>query len=380
MESRPDSTKTRRVVIAGGGVAGLEAALALRDLAGGRIALTIATASTEFVYRPFAVVRPFQSEPTYRIELAQIARDVAAEVVCDTAVGVDPERSRLLFSAREPLAYDALLIAIGARAEAVVGGGTITPWDWGGGHAFRAMLGSIREGRTKKVTFVVPAGTVWALPLYELVLLTSAYVIEDAIADVSLTLVTVEKAPLDVFGAEASSKVGALLRKRGITVHLDSETLGIDDGFVRTSRGASIPSDATVAVPVIRPNSFPGVPTDDAGFIIVDDHCRVGTDGNVFAAGDCTNLQLKHGGIAAQQADTAAAEIAALAGANVTPTPLRPQLHALLFTGETPLPLGQTGGEGGSRPRPTEKIEARYLTPYLHATEPSLPTLVSGTT
>lgn len=375
--SAPDS---HRVVIAGGGVAAVEAALALHDLARGRITLTIAAASTEFVYRPFAVVRPFHSDPTYRIELAQIARDVAAEVVFDTAVGVDPTRHQLLLSTGEPLAYDALLIAIGARAEATVSGGTITPWDWGGGHAFRAMLESLRNGRTKNVTFIVPAGTVWALPLYELALLTSVFVLEDAIKHVSLTLLTVEKAPLEVFGAEASAKVRALLRQRGIALVLDSEISSIEGGLVRTS-GASIPSDATVAVPVIRPHRFSGVPIDEAGFIVVDDECRVGIDGSVFAAGDCTNFIVKQGGIAAQQADAAAARIAALAGAPVEPKPLQPRLQALLFTGEAPLRLGETsdmsGRDRGGEPEPVEKIEARYLTPYLLAAEPSLPTLTS---
>ena len=130
-------------------------------------------------------------------------------------------------------------IAIGARAEATMGGGTITPWDWGGGHAYRAMLESMRKGRVKNVTFVVPPGTVWPLPLYELALLTSAYVIEDAIRDVSLTVVTVEKEPLDVFGAEASAELSALLRQRGITVVLNSEIRSMEEGLVRTSGGAN---------------------------------------------------------------------------------------------------------------------------------------------
>jgi sulfide:quinone oxidoreductase len=360
-----------RVVIAGGGVAAVEAALALRDLAGDRVTLTIATASPDFVYRPFAVVRPFLPEPTYELELAQIASDVGAEIVVDTAVGVEPEHSRMLLSAHEPLAYDALLIAVGARAEATLVGGTITPWDWGSGHAFRAMLGTLRDGRTKNVTFVVPTGIVWALPLYELALLTSAYVMEDAIEDVSLTLVTVEKAPLEVFGADSSAKVEALLREREIAVLLDSETVDVDEGYVRTAAGAAIPSDATVAVPVIRPSAFSGVPVDDEGFIVVDDFCRVGNERSVFAAGDCTNRPLKQGGIASQQADTAAAGIAAMVGAEVEPTPLRPQLRALLFTGEKPLPLGEPGSDA----EPDAKIEARYLTPYLRAAKPSLPTL-----
>ena len=152
--------------------------------------------------------------------------------------------------------------------------------------------------------------------------------LEDAIEGVSLTLLTVEKAPLEVFGADASAKVSALLRQRGIKLLLDSETVDVADGVVRTSSGVSVRSDVTVAVPVIEARSFSGVPADEAGFIIADDHCRVDVSGNVFAAGDCTNLPLKQGGIAAQQADTAARAIAALTGASVAPTPLRPDCRA----------------------------------------------------
>jgi sulfide:quinone oxidoreductase len=363
----------RRVVIAGGGVAAVEAALALRDLAGDRVALTLVSGSPDFVYRPFAVVRPFHPQPPYRLALEQIAVDLGAALVIDTAVGIEPEQDRLVLQTGEPVGYDAVLIAIGAGAAATYGGGTITPWDWGGGHAFRAMLGALREGRTKSVTFVVPKGIVWALPLYELALLVSAYLMEEAIGDVTLTLVTVERAPLEVFGSESSAKVAELLRARGIAVLLETETHDVEDGLVRTADGAAISSDATVAVPVIRPHPFSGVALDEKGFIVVDEHCRVGEKGNVFAAGDCTAQPHKQGGVAAQQADAAAAGIAALVGAPVEATPVRRELHALLFTGEESLPLGSAGSARGEEP--SAKIDARYLTPYLRAAHPSLPRL-----
>ena len=47
------------VLIAGGGVAGLEALLALRDLAGDRVDLRLLAPEAEFVYRPMAVGEPF---------------------------------------------------------------------------------------------------------------------------------------------------------------------------------------------------------------------------------------------------------------------------------------------------------------------------------
>ena len=47
------------VFIAGGGVAGIEALLALRDLAGDRVRVTLASPSPEFTYKPLAVEEPF---------------------------------------------------------------------------------------------------------------------------------------------------------------------------------------------------------------------------------------------------------------------------------------------------------------------------------
>ena len=47
------------VLIAGGGVAGLDAALALRDLAAERVAITMLAPEQVFVYRPLRVLEPF---------------------------------------------------------------------------------------------------------------------------------------------------------------------------------------------------------------------------------------------------------------------------------------------------------------------------------
>ena len=48
-----------RVVIVGGGVAGLEALLALDDLGGDRVSLTLVAPQPDFVYRPLLVEEPF---------------------------------------------------------------------------------------------------------------------------------------------------------------------------------------------------------------------------------------------------------------------------------------------------------------------------------
>jgi sulfide:quinone oxidoreductase len=68
-----------QVLVAGGGVAGLEALLALRDLAGERVELTLLSPEAEFVYRPMAVVEPFGRGRADRRPPADIASDVRAD-------------------------------------------------------------------------------------------------------------------------------------------------------------------------------------------------------------------------------------------------------------------------------------------------------------
>ena len=78
-----------RVVVAGGGVAGLEGLLALRALAGDQVDLTLVAPDPAFTYRPLAVAEPFAMGHAYRVPLKQFADDAGAELVIDATVGVD---------------------------------------------------------------------------------------------------------------------------------------------------------------------------------------------------------------------------------------------------------------------------------------------------
>lgn len=108
----------------------------------------------------------------------------------------------------------------------------------------------------------------------------------------------------------------------------------------------------------------------------IDQHARVVGLDRVYAAGDATEFPVKHGGIAAQQADTAAEAIAALASAPLDPKPFHPVMRAILLGADKPLFLQShiTGGHGWSSDVSEEplwsehaKIVARYLTPYLES-------------
>ena len=88
----------QQVLIAGGGIAGLETLIALRDLAGDRIASTLIAPEPEFTYKPFTVEEPFSSQPAERRALAPIAGEFGAEFVQQGLTAIDPTRKTILLT------------------------------------------------------------------------------------------------------------------------------------------------------------------------------------------------------------------------------------------------------------------------------------------
>jgi hypothetical protein len=70
-----------RVLIVGGGVAGLETALALADLAPEYTDVTLIAPNEEFVYRPMVVREPFAYSPAGRYPLAPIVAHSGATLL-----------------------------------------------------------------------------------------------------------------------------------------------------------------------------------------------------------------------------------------------------------------------------------------------------------
>lgn len=365
-----------RVVIVGGGVGGLEAALALRDLAGDRIATTLLAPAPDFVYRPERVREPFAYTAARHYPLEEITRDIGVELVADAFKWLDPERRIVHTEGGETLAYDALLLAPGAALRPRFQH-ALTLDDSRLDEQLRGLIQDVEGGYVHKLAFLAPTPMPWPLPLYELALMTArrAY---DMNVELSITLATPEDAPLAVFGSKVSETVERLLEENGILVVPSSHAETPEPGQVTLNPGSRrLYVDRIVGLPQLFGPDLPGVPTGSAsGFITVDAHCRVPRLERVFAAGDVTNFPVKLGGIAAQQADTAAQSIAALAGAAVQPGPFNPVVHGVLFGGPKPLYLSAriTGGHGSSSEvsetptwSPQGKIAAKYLAPYLES-------------
>jgi sulfide:quinone oxidoreductase len=362
-----------RVVIAGGGIAALEAALALRDLAGERLALQLVAPNAEFSYRAMSVREPFAYGAASRYSLAEIAGDIGAELIVDSFAWVDSERQIAHTEGGVELAYDALVLGMGARTRAVYPH-ALTVDDRRMDELLHGIVEDVEAGYVHSLAFVAPGPMGWPLPIYELALMTArrAY---DANAQVEITVVTPEATPLAVFGDQASQAVAKLLRDAGIVTVASATAEVPSAGNVVIEPGErTLSVDRVIALPQLFGPAVRGLPGDEHGFIPVDPYGQVRGVPCVYAAGDATDFAIKHGGIAAQQADTVAQSIAALAGAPVTPAAFQPEIHGTLLTGGKPVYLTAriTGGHGFSSQitdqptwTPPVKIAARYLAPYL---------------
>jgi sulfide:quinone oxidoreductase len=367
------------VLIAGGGVAGLEAAFALREFAGNRVSVSILTPNTEFVYRPMSVAEPFSSGWAQHYPLAVLAGAAGAALIQDALVQVDVTQQQILTASGSELSYDALLICLGASMHAHYDH-AVTVDDAHMDDLLHGLVQDIEGGYVHRLAIVVPTPVPWPLPAYELALMASERA-WDMQTDLSVTVLTPEKAPLEIFGVEVSLELGRLLADRKIEV-ITSATCEVPNGkTIQIHPGdRSLEFDRIIALPELRGPAITGLPSDNGGFIPVDAYAEVTNTKRVWAAGDATDSAIKHGGVSAQMADTAARSIAAFAGTPVETRRFEPVLEGVLLTGGRPRYLrGRSTDDQGlpselrtpERADEAPKIAARYLAPHLAAMTPT---------
>jgi sulfide:quinone oxidoreductase len=365
-----------RVVICGGGIAAVEALLRLRKLAGDALDITLLAPNDELRYRPLAVDEPFAKRGVRRYPLRTIAGRTGTEWHKGAAEWIDPQGQVVHTDGGEELPYDALLIAVGGRL--VMPFEHVTAFD--DEHAdegYHGLIQDVEGGYTRSVVLIVPEGYAWLLPVYELALMTAERAVSMGEEGLGISIVTPEPAPLAALGDAASSAVGELLERARVRVYPNARpTVPAAQHVLVSPDGPELEAGRIVALPRIEGRPLRNVPIDEEGFVPVDEFARVpGMAEHVYAAGDAANLPLKHGGLGAHQADVAAAGIAAMAGVELTPEPLRPVIRAVLHTGTQPLYITAHILDGGVESEVTterawpadEKVAAEELGPFLNS-------------
>jgi sulfide:quinone oxidoreductase len=323
-----------QVVIAGAGIAGLETLLAVRALAGSRVTTTVLAPDRSFAVRAASVGAPFGHGSPPQHDLRAIVASTGAHLVHGMLDVVDGDDRCAVTRDGERLMYDALVIAVGAHPESAY---TVASTFTGApdSSVMSDALLELEAGRASSIAFVVPPGVTWALPLYELALMTAAHIELHGI-DADVSIVTPEPAPLALLGIEASEHVLEALRAADVELVSATEVTEIDlAGRLLGRAGTILQAEQVVALPRLRAPSIGGLPRADDGFIPVDVHGRVAGRDGVYAIGDAAAGLLKHGGLGAQQAEGVAHEIAQRAGAPVATTTPRPVVRAQLFEGAT---------------------------------------------
>jgi len=377
---------THRVLIAGSGVAAIEAVLALRELAGPRVEIDLVAPAHALEQKPASVAAPFGFGAPVPLELRDLADRYGVRLVHDELTAVDVEARRAHLGSGDELGYDHLLVAVGATPESAVQG-TLTfsgpddvpMMDW--------VLAEIGRGHRHQVAIVVPSAATWTLPAYELAIMTAAAVRETP--DATVTLVTAEREPLWIFGDAAGAAMREFLASRDVALRTGARAIHVTDDVLWSDSDTAMIADTVISLPRLVGPAIDGLPNDRDGFLPTDAHGYVKGAPGVLAAGDATTFPVKQGGLATQQADAAAATIAHELGAPVEPRPFVPVLRGLLLTGGAPLylraELDATGapraegvrarrlaGEVSSRALwwPPGKIAGRYLAPYLSTARP----------
>jgi len=265
---------SRHVLVAGGGVTALEAVLALLAHARGRVRVTLLAPGRHFVRRSLSggEVR------VVRVPLAEAGEAAGFTAVRDALDRVEPAERRVVTQDGAVLAYDALVIALGARVgSAVPGAFTFRgPRDL---PRLRRAFDDLQAAGTEapEVVLARPEVNGGGVGVYELALLADDWLAATGVRPAGKLVVTP--------GPEPAGGVAADLTARGIAVRAGRAPGHVEDGRLWIPGEGAVPADVVVAQPVLRGPDVPGLPADAAGFVPLGPGHRVDGLEDVFAAG-----------------------------------------------------------------------------------------------
>lgn len=370
-ESRPE------ILIAGSGPGALEATLGLSRSEYLDATIALISPQIEFHYRPNMVMEPFGVAKTAKYAVAEVIRHPNVTQWKGTLERVDAEAGRAYSPEGDEFNFDALVIATGTETHADLPSPVVTFGDPGSLEKLKDIVGEIETGAVRNVLFSAPPGPTWHLPLYEFALMCADRAEHQSGQQIVISIATPESAPLDVFGAENSASVSQMCAELGVVVYTDVTLETYDGTTAQLSDGSRYPIDRVFAMPRVTGRAPEGVPTNDAGFVHVDDNELVQGTSNAYAVGDVTDFRVKQGGLASAQADAAISAIETALGTREVAEPFGREIEALLLTADRRLAMRARIGDESSQSLaveqptgPTQKIYSRLLSERLREISP----------
>ncbi|MFN8062996.1 MAG: FAD-dependent oxidoreductase [Vicinamibacterales bacterium] len=319
MSARP------RVLVAGGGFAGLETTFYLRHTLGDVVDLTLVSEHPYFHFKPNTIYIPFGEEPEqFKVYLDRAIARKHITFVQDRFVGVVPDTKHAFLEHGE-LTYDYLVVATGAgmRPAEIPGleAHALTVWTPDEMLRLRDGLARLVEeakgGATRRLLFLIPPNNRCSGPLYEMVMMVDTWLRRQGVRErIDLTWTTFEESYIQAFGPRLNTVVTDEFEERGVHGFKGFTVSGIEPGIVRYQNGETRAFDLLVAFPpYVAARAYDSLPSDDRGFVHVEaDSRRVRGQSSIFAVGDAADFPIKQAFLALLQADAAGEHIAAEIG------------------------------------------------------------------
>jgi sulfide:quinone oxidoreductase len=357
-----------RVVVLGGGFAGLETAYMLRMKLHDAVDLSVVSDRDSFLFKPNTIYIPFGAEEkSLRIPLHKPLhrRDIAFHQGRVAEVHFDDKRVHVDDGSVVP--YDFLVIGTGAtmRPSEVPGlaehASTIwTPGEMRSlGERLEALYVRSLRGEHSEVLFLVPPNNKCSGPLYEIVFMLETWLRRKGVRDrVRIRYSTYERSFIHAFGPRLHKVVTDEFAERGIEGHTEELVEKITDGEVVYQDGSTRRFDELISFPpYTAAHTYDGLPADDRGFLACDLRTRQ-VDGHpdVYAPGDAGDFPVKQAFLAFLQADAVAEHLASRIGGHAFSHPFDPVSMCVMEMFDTAtfaqVPLRLTGN-------PADPVEVR---------------------
>lgn len=310
-----------KVVVLGGGFAGLEAAFYLRMRLGDRARLTLVSDQDHFLFKPNTIYIPFGLDPDrLKIPLRPPTARRDITFVQARARAIDTV-GKTVEADGQQIPYDYLFVATGAgmRPEEIPGLREYAQTIWTPADmlrlrlAFTNLVESARGGRRARVLFLVPPNNKCSGPLYEMAFMLDTWLRRRRVRSaVDISWSTYERGYIQAFGPRLDAVVSAEFQERNIAGFTESIADHVTADEVIFRGGDHVPYDLLISFPpYVASTAFPGLPADARGFIATEPGTRqVVGHPEVYAVGDAGDFPVKQAFLAFLQADAASEHLA----------------------------------------------------------------------
>jgi NADH dehydrogenase FAD-containing subunit len=326
---------TPRIVVVGGGFAGLESAFLARSLLGDSADITLVSDSDTFLFKPNTIYIPFgQSAESLRIPLAKPTAKRNIRLVRAAFEGLDPGAGTVR-AGQWTIPYDHLVLATGAamRPDEIPGLAEYAETIWTPeamaslGRSLHEVADAAARGERSRILFTVPPNNKCAGPLYELVLMTDTWLRGRKVRErVDISWTTFEATYVQAFGPKLHEVVTEEFAERGVTGHTGWTLERVEEGIAHFAGDRHATFDLLVAFPpYVSAVRYDDLPSDDRGFLLTEPGWRrVQGHEQIYAPGDSGDFPVKQAFLAFLQADATAGAIAAAVAGRAPSMPFDP--------------------------------------------------------